>query len=652
MPAPDTRYSITGRFADSDSGDGISDLQVVAFDYDFGRPGQPLGDVTTGPDGSFEITFQQSDAGSRSEGAPEPYVLAFASDRRLVYQSPWVRLSEEHAHDLGTIELLPSDYAEGASYAPEEMHEEPGATTGDAPRPGDPSDRPGTARYHGSKSRDLLAPRSEFYRGPFGRLFRELPAWMPPGHTEREKIQVLRDLAAVMTEPEGSGSNPNLDNPSIPAAYTYFGQFIDHDITFDPGSSLQKQNDPERLHNFRTPRFDLDNLYGEGPDDEPFLYDRTARNRFVLGKGRNQGSTPDAEIDLCSLPKTDEDDLPRNEQGTALIGDPRNDENIIVAQLQLAFLKFHNAVMDHVEDEEHLTGRAAFERARNLVRWHYQWVVLHDFLTRIVGRDLVDDILAYQPPTDAGYTCGSPYDFDLRFYAWKESPYMPVEFSVAAYRLGHSMIRQQYDLNRIVRGVPIFRPPSTNPGPLADLRGGRPLPGFWTLDWRHFLELDEEVDPQQTRRLDTRLSRSLLAIPAGPGGENALAFLNLLRGFRMGLPSGQAVARAMGAARVYTNDELDLDARFGHEAPLWYYILKEADLEHDGEQLGTVGGRIVAEVFIGLAKGDPNSFFNVDPMWGPETASGGQPLIEPLGNRLELRDLLRFAGLDGDPFPE
>ncbi len=500
---------------------------------------------------------------------------------------------------------------------------------------------------HGHKSREVIAPHSHFTQGPFGRLFRELPAWVPPGRSDAQKESVLEQLAQLMVEPEGSENDAAFDNPAIPAAYTYLGQFIDHDITFDPVSSLQKQNDPERLHNFRTPRFDLDNLYGSGPDDEPFLYDRREghEGEFLLGQGRvvdPQGQ--DAKVDLGTLAPSGEDDLPRNAQGVALIGDPRNDENIIVSQLQLVMLKFHNAALKWVKENEGLKGMDAFHRAQNLVRWHYQWVVLHDFLGRIVGEDLLHDIL---PQTD-----GKPR-FNLAFYHPKKQPFMPVEFSVAAYRLGHSMIRADYALNDTLEGfagrIPIFKIKTgengrpVEPSPLEDLRGGRPLPQFWTLQWDRFLDLGgNSGNTQLSRRLDPNLNRNLAAIP--PARTNRLAFLNLVRGWRMGIPSGQAVAKAMGAAKVYSNDELRLDAIFGPQAPLWYYILKEAQLEGNSERLGEVGGRIVAEVFVGLAKGDPHSYYNVEPRW--------QPIFPTKGEHFELADIVRFAGVAQKPtFP-
>lgn len=498
----------------------------------------------------------------------------------------------------------------------------PGATSGTSPASKDPSDRAGSHRVHGTTTREITAPHSSFVLGPFGRMFRKLAAWVPPGASEVEKDTNIRALAETMFEVDGR--DPALDNKKIPAGYTYFGQFVDHDITFDPASSLTKQNDPNRLHNFRTPRFDLDNLYGEGPDDEPFLYDRSNPHKFLIGKGEGPGN---------------ELDLPRNLQETALIGDKRNDENIIVAQLQLAFLLLHNKIFDAVVAEEGLQGREAFSRAQELVRWHYQYVVLFDFLPRLCGTELVSRIIDFDDP--------DPSDIRLKYYRPKEAPYLPVEFSVAAYRLGHSMIRGGYALNSVVRGVPIFVEDPNPANELVDLRGFRGLPAQWTIDWRLYLDFGVKgAEVQLSRKIDSRLARALRRIQ--PGGAS-LAELNLLRGFRMGLPSGQAVARAM-KARVFTNAELGIDSALaGREAPLWLYILKEAE-KGGGETLGEVGGRIVAEVFIGLAKHDPNCFLNVDPGWTPARAVAGRPLVKPQGKRLELRDLLRIAGRDRDPF--
>jgi hypothetical protein len=478
----------------------------------------------------------------------------------------------------------------------------------------------GLTHHGGAPPRGLAAvPVSPLFEGRFGRMFRNLPIPVPP----REAL-----IALGRALPEASGSGATEDNNKIPAAYTYFGQFVDHDLTFDPVSKLQKFNDPDALVDFRAPRFDLDSLYGRGPSDDPFIYEWLNKEMrgVKLIAGRNPAKDPVDGEDLARQ------DLPRNEQGRALIGDPRNDENIIVSQLQLAFIKFHDRVVDRVKAGQGLAGSALFEEARRLATWHYQWVVVHDFVPKICGTAMADDVL---PPS------GTP---NLQFFHWTNGPFMPVEFSAAAYRFGHSMVRPFYDLNDVVTGVEIFSS-QNNPGNREHLGGFRRLPSEWTIDWGHFVKLQPGT-PQLSRKINTRLAPPLMKLPAGiDAGRNPLAVLNLRRGKALQLPSGQSIATAMGETPL-TTAELGLgglglsaahQALLEQDTPLWYYVLREADVKANGEHLGPVGGRIVAEVLVGLLSGDPQSFMNVQPGWTP----AGIP-AKTVG-QFTLADLLKFA---------
>jgi hypothetical protein len=490
--------------------------------------------------------------------------------------------------------------------------------TGQQPRASE-----GVTMHGAAEPRGLDAvPRSPLFEGPFGRMFRNLPF---VAHDRNALIA----LGRAMQEQPGVAT----DNPKIPAAYTYLGQFIDHDITFDPTSQLQKFNDPDALEDFRTPRYDLDSLYGRGPADSPYLFEWTdLQFRGVkLLAGRNPATDRDG------TPLTGQD-LPRNEQGRALIGDPRNDENIIISQLQLAFIKLHDRVVDRVKNGTGLTGRTLLEEAQRRVRWHYQWMVVHDFLPRVCGPEVVASILKDEDaPT--GPT------IDLQFYSWENQPFMPVEFSAAAFRFGHSMVRPSYDLNGTVQDVPIFADSAT-PGPFEHLGGFRRLPQGWTIDWRFFVNIGGS-HPQLSRRIDTRLAAPLFRLPPGlDANRNALAVLNLRRGKALQLPTGQAVAARMSVTPLAPG-ELGLD-KLGlapeHEAaltadtPLWYYLLREAEVRQGGEHLGEVGGRIVAEVLIGLLAGDPSSYLRTQPTWKPD---GGIPAFQP--GKFTLGDLLKFA---------
>jgi hypothetical protein len=195
----------------------------------------------------------------------------------------------------------------------------------------------------------------------------------------------------------------------------------DHDTTLDPLSSLSRQNDPDALRNFRTPRLDLDNVYSSGPDVSRHLYQSTF--------GSEPHSGDDEKLLLGLNDEGKPNDLPRTHDETAIIGDPRNDENLMIAQFQHAMLKFHNRVVDWLRDEE---DEEVFGEAQQLVRWHYQWVVLYDFLPTVCQPDIVEEVL------------------DEREYCTLDrgnDAYLPLEFAGAAYWFGHSQARFEYRVN-------------------------------------------------------------------------------------------------------------------------------------------------------------------------------------------------------------
>lgn len=448
--------------------------------------------------------------------------------------------------------------------------------------------------------RDMVPPRSRYYAGGrFGRLFPTLPPFAPDTRRVRAALEELGKPGGIM---DGTTTNP--DNPNIPAGFTFFGQFLDHDITFDPTSSLERQNDPESIANFRTPAFELDNVYGSGRGASPHLYDQATPGKLLLDAG---------------FPN----DVPRNSQNVALIGDPRNDENVIISQLQVAFIKFHNAVFDFVQQTTP-DPNEAFSEAQQLVRWHYQWIILHEFLPHTVGQAVVNDILKN----------------GRKFYDWRREPFIPVEFSVAAYRFGHSQVRPGYALNPNFR-APIFdaslNPNDPDPN---DLRGGKRAPRRF-VEWSNFFNLG--APPTLSKRIDTVLSPPLFALPFippnMPGNPQSLAQRNLLRHLTFSLPSGQRVARAMRVKPLKPKLLADVaPLGFDRETPLWFYILREADKVADGATLGAVGGRIVAEVFIGLLEGDRMSYLRQDPDWKPTLPSATK-------GGFAMTDLLKFAGV-------
>jgi hypothetical protein len=510
---------------------------------------------------------------------------------------------------------------------------------------------------HGSGVRGFnLAPSSRFFNGRFGRMFRALPP-AEFGNTDDETQTALKKLGMAMVSDEDAPKDgPDDEESGIPAAYTYLGQFIDHDLTFDPASSLQRQNDPDALIDFRTPRFDLDSVYGRGPDDQPYLYS-DGRN-FQLGDALSG--------DALGVP-LNAHDLPRSSAtpARAIIGDPRNDENVIVSQLQGLFLRFHNKVA-----ADHAT--ATFAEVQQEVRFHYQWVVLNDFLPTIVEHEVLHQVL---PHLHQGSNLRL-HPPQLDFYHFNNAMFMPLEFSAAAYRFGHSMVRPGYRLNDDTGPFAIF--------PLPDLPGDPGLTGFhefprtWAIDWARFLDLElrpfgDDSNPgnagnaQRTQlayRIDTSLVNPLSMLPPAVATDPpSLPERNLLRGWRMRLPSGQSVARAMGVRVLedseirigkFTGDPADIKGNvvdeggpaFAGNCPLWTYVLAETEEVHtkfetsEGpktiktRRLGKVGGRIVAETIVGILVGDSSSFLNLNPLWKPSYAVGG---------KFGLRELVKVA---------
>jgi hypothetical protein len=482
-------------------------------------------------------------------------------------------------------------------------------------------------RFHGFAPRTgENQPLGEFTEaGKFGRMFPRLPSFIPSKESLTELGNAMNDL---------SPNTPAGDNLNVPAGFTYLGQFVDHDITLDTTALQETLVDPMAVQNFRTPRLDLDSLYGSGPDVQPYLYQLNDPDLFLIGTTNEK--TPGGDP---SVPTKLPNDLPRAQSTLGLLGDSRNDENLIVAQLHLAFLKFHNKIVAGIRDKsikpQNSTDKSVFIQARELVIWHYQWIVLNDFLTRILDKDQLETVL----------TKGR------RFYRFKAEPFIPVEFSVAAYRLGHSMVRAVYDYNRVFTPLPggvtpatlellfLFTAKSGKFGDFADV----PIPSDWIIDWRRFFQIDPNVPVGFSRKLDPFLVDPLKNLPNVPEPKS-LAVRNLLRGRSLGLPSGQNVARFMrlqpltrAEISTGTDGAVAVKHNFHIESPLWYYILKEAQVQGQGKRLGQVGSRILAEVFVGLLEGDSSSFLVRCPDWKPMLPSQNP-------GTFTMVDLLKFVG--------
>lgn len=467
--------------------------------------------------------------------------------------------------------------------------------------------------FHGFTfhSGDWQSVSQDVTPGKYGRMFPQLPPLFNPDNTsdKQSELKALEELGTTMM------ATGEKNNENIPSGYTYFGQFVDHDITFDITSLGETIINPLTVTNYRTPKLDLDSLYGGGAKVQPYLYQRQDEAQFQLGKVKKVRFTHADDLD---------NDLPRSSQGFALISDPRNDENLIIAQLHLAFLKFHNKVVREIRNNveglrEKITSEFGnpigreFEVARKIVIWHYQWIVIHDFLPKITN-------LSRQQIQDK-------FKYNQSFSQPNQEPFIPIEFSVAAFRLGHSMIRERYQYN------PIFSKQRNNIAELSDLfsftgSSGRmtSLPDSWIIDWRRFFNLTDEIVPNFSQCLNTYLVNPLKNLVL-PEGVKSLPIRNLIRGWSVGLPSGQSIANFLGFQPLTPEEILEHTLpdekkvvekyQFHLGTPLWYYILKEAEVKCQGKYLGEVGASIVLEVFIQLLKGDKGSFILQNPNWKP-----------------------------------
>jgi Animal haem peroxidase len=526
----------------------------------------------------------------------------------------------------------------------------------------------------------------------FGRIFPQLPPFAPvTGAVQAALLEVgaqggimdaQDDLAAgpkaLIVDPTVNGNptaaNPygnNPDNPTMTAGSTFVGQFTDHDITFDQTSHLGVTTNPLTSPNTRTPALDLDSVFGGGPAISPALYvtnpDGSAGPQLLIGSGGVH------------------EDVPRAANGngtyTAILGDPRNDENLMIAGLHCGHILFYNRVLSELGSMDLArfpAARGASPRelstarngdrtlnylqyliARQVTLWHYQWLLVNEHLPQIAGQQVVSDVLAHgnqfylPPPGDA---------------------FMPIEFGAACYRFGHSMVRPSYRAN-FTSGTGDSANPAADPffglvfdateadfnGPVSydrdDLLGGYPAPRRY-VGWQTFFDLgDGQV--KNNKKIDTTISSVLFTLPLpaiAPHTQLAPAVLpqrNLLRQLTWSLPSGQAIAAAMGVPTLTATDLADIGsvyAPFATSTPLWYYILAEAKATIDGLHLGPVGGRIVAETLIGLLRADPTSYLSVDPDFRPFLGTDLQlgSTLDPniAGNRTYTRaHFLYYAGV-------
>jgi hypothetical protein len=434
--------------------------------------------------------------------------------------------------------------------------------------------------------------------GHFSKLFPDLPG-----------VVLSEDEAAILGGPGGLMHNFDDASPDsgIPAGYIFFAQFIDHDVTLDTTSNLRgaplTTDAIEKLPNIRSASLDLDCVYGFGPEASPHIYDG---ERLAVG--------PDGR------------DLARSPGGAALIGDPRNDENMFVSQLQLLFHRFHNRLLEErVRQRDPKEGFSRFLAAQRETRFHYQWLVLFDFLKRLCDVDIWRFA--------ASRICDPKARFPLCYGANNHGALpMPVEFSVAAFRVGHTMVRSFYAVNAANTHIELFDEAFSSTGFAA-------LPEALEVDWRYLLPVEPHHQPHMAKAIDPLLTDEIQNMPravvnSSNPNNRALAFRNLMRANALSVPSGQAVAAAL-KAKGYPLEVCDLELddvpgwkrldaahREGptlrEDTPLFYYILRESELKSCGQRLGPVGSAILMEVFGGMLRQCATSFVTAEPDWRPD----------------------------------
>lgn len=545
---PLSAYTITGSLLEAETDAPLVGLLVEVYDVDAPND-RRLGGTLTDANGAFSLTI---DGSTSEEDPPEIRFTAYANGRsEVIHQSDPFQV-ESTPHDLGRLRLVPQSANRAVpAYTAALGHELPEASA------------PANAHL------------------PFDRLFPELPSHQPPD----EMLEHLGTPDGPMSERKSLWADNSYDSPNLAAGYTFFAQFLIHDLTYElvrrvstdrlPGTS---QSGPSSLR--------LHTLYGPGPEIAPHLYAFYDQQYF---SGR-----------LLDSPRGTEQDLPRNRQGRALIADPRNAENLVLAQLHLGMLRFHNAVVDQIASTgDH--GTALFDEAQRQVRWHYQWAIVNDFLPQLVGRDRVEAALTR--------------DFDLH-----DPPQgLPLEVAQGVLRYVYSQVRLKYQIND---DADVTLLPAEERSDTLLRHRAQSIPSRLEVDWARFFDLGPSA-PQASKLIDTKITPAFLNLPfiEDPRpARRSVAVRFFLQGKRAGLPSGETVARALGEP---TNlPKTTALRKLGFKAtPLLYYVLAEAEHQYEtsnNDRLGPVAGRLLADSLIRRLRLDPQSYLNAHPRFQPD----------------------------------
>ena len=394
------------------------------------------------------------------------------------------------------------------------------------------------------------------------------------------------------------GSRISDERPEIlvDSGYTYFGQFISHDLTKDVSSVDEAwQKEPEELVNLQTPRLDLQVLYGGGPERSGEFYEED-KVRLKVGARRADGRS----FDICT-----------GQQGERIVADDRSAANLILRQMTAVFARLHNCAVEQFRPEI-VDEKALFERARLQTQRQFRWLVLKDYLPTMLNPEVYRKVFIDNSSS-------------IRWDTFS----IPIEFAAAAMRFGHAMVRPNY-LFGFEREMLLPKILGRTPdrGALADEA---------EINWGFFFQGAGPGGAVTARPIDTRLSLPLHRLPADLIGvaeiacphfriaknPDQLSIRTLLRGAGLRLASGQTAAHAFGETALTMADlcqnsdgketeqgRILRDTGLVRETPLWYYILKESEVRENGNRVGPVGSHLIAETIFGALRSDPHSCLN------------------------------------------
>ncbi len=522
--------------------------------------------------------------------------------------------------------------------------------------------------------------------------FSELLSLRANGYDPQQLSRLAKSMKAEVDSVK-DGADPE-ENLWVPAGYTYLGQFVDHDLTFDSTSSLNPI-DFSLPTNLRTPRFDLDCLYGDGPDAQPFMYAEDGATLLYKKGTVNQVLPSTTEPRLVEdFAAQAEEDLLRSPNGRAIIGDKRNDENSIICQIQLAFIKFHNAVVAQLKEQHPTTWNdptSLFKSARNEVSWAYQKLLVDDFLPRIIAAKVLENLHHVTPQVRAK---------NYALFTADKRGNLPREFVAAAYRFGHSGVRTGYRLNantgKLKPGRFSIFPSSEDNKPDADsLLGFEPLPQHHVIDdWGRFFRTTLPLDIphklgnvpadgkentvvrlQYAYKMDTTLVDPLGVLPrkeiAGEGttqeAEKAiadtklpdqkvspprpsLALLNLLRGDVYRVQSGQEVAKALrnkGFSEAIALTPKQLSVRTRVKSELENTLFEFTQIEESLQEDTPLWFYILAEAQAPLVNTFGNGKFNEDKLL---TGQGAKTQLGWVGGRIIAEVFYGLLDADKESF--